>query len=111
MSYAEYEETNRGMQMTDAITIILTSEALAFLNVIPNASPVPVSEQPVRIEEGTDATLWTIDDVAAYLKLHKTQIYNLMNDDGLPSFTIRKTRRFDPAQVRAWVQQQKGTVV
>jgi hypothetical protein len=49
-------------------------------------------------------TLWTADDVAAFLKLSRRAIYSLC---GLPRVELpgngaRPIVRYDPAEVRAW---------
>ncbi|WP_246568538.1 helix-turn-helix transcriptional regulator [Polymorphospora rubra] len=48
--------------------------------------------------------LWTHRETAEFLSISATQLYALNREgDGPPSFKIGKLRRYDPADVRAWL--------
>ena len=54
--------------------------------------------------QGSDDRLWTIDDVSAFLGVHRRTVYRL---PGIPRLRIGGSVRFDPSAVRAWAQAQK----
>ena len=55
-----------------------------------------------RIPRG-DHPLWTVEDVAAYLKASPSWVYKCVADGQLPGLRIRGMLRFLPDQVRAAV--------
>lgn len=57
-------------------------------------------------EEVTAGTLWTVAEVAAYLKTSRSWVYGRIAID-LPCFRVGGLLRFDPAAVRGWVQRQQ----
>ena len=50
--------------------------------------------------------LWTVRDVMAFLQLGRNTVYDLATRGVLPSFRIGSLVRFDPAKIRAWLEQQ-----
>jgi excisionase family DNA binding protein len=46
--------------------------------------------------------LWTVADVARYLKTSKSWVYQATASGRLPSICVGHLRRFDPARIRAW---------
>jgi excisionase family DNA binding protein len=55
--------------------------------------------------------LWTADDVAAYLKVSRSWVYQHAASGDLPCLHVGGLRRFDPAAVRARVRADSGGVV
>lgn len=52
--------------------------------------------------------LWTIDDVAAYLRVTKHTLYHWRTKGyGPPASLMGKHLRYDPDDVRAWWQRQR----
>ncbi len=51
------------------------------------------------VEEG----LWTVADVASYLRLSRSWVYQASAAGTLPCIRIGSALRFTPAAVRAWV--------
>ncbi|MGH9117912.1 MAG: helix-turn-helix domain-containing protein [Acidimicrobiales bacterium] len=49
--------------------------------------------------------LWTIDDVAAFLRVPVTTVYDwrYRGNGGPPAYKIGGTLRFDPDDVRQWL--------
>ena len=64
----------------------------------PTGSPAS-SERPPLAEEGE---LWTVADVARYLKTSRSWVYQATASGRLPSIQVGHLRRFDPATVRRW---------
>ena len=49
-------------------------------------------------------SLWTVADVAAYVRCSKSLIYKLAERGELPSLRIGALLRFEPGAVRAWAR-------
>lgn len=54
-----------------------------------------------------DDRLWTIGDVADYLRVSRAKTYRLVNADGLPGLKIGGSWRFRPSAVREWVAERE----
>jgi excisionase family DNA binding protein len=48
----------------------------------------------------------TVDELAAYLKVHPSTIYRLLRRKGLPGFKIGSDWRFTTASIEEWIQTQ-----
>lgn len=48
--------------------------------------------------------LWSVDEVATFLKLHPQTVYLKARTGELPSVKIGGSRRFRPAEVREWAE-------
>lgn len=48
----------------------------------------------------------TTDEVAEYLRLHKSTIYRLVHE-GLPGFQVGADWRFRRADIERWIDQQR----
>lgn len=62
---------------------------------------------PAPIEEAVTApasTLWTAADVAAYLQISKSWVYQRSAEGELPTLRIRGLVRFDPDEIRAYAR-------
>jgi excisionase family DNA binding protein len=56
--------------------------------------------------------LWTVADVAAFLKVSRSFVYQACAAKTLPHVRIGASLRFDPATLRAWVRgEHAGTKV
>jgi excisionase family DNA binding protein len=49
-----------------------------------------------------DKHLWTVDDVAAFLRVSDSLVYKMAADGRIPSIRICNKRRFMPEQIRQW---------
>jgi excisionase family DNA binding protein len=58
-------------------------------------------------------TLWTVKDVAAYLKLSESWVNKRAADGTLPTLRIGRALRFEPDAIRAWMRGEEcgGAVV
>ncbi|WP_091090610.1 helix-turn-helix domain-containing protein [Nonomuraea wenchangensis] len=54
-----------------------------------------------------DGPLWGVQQVADYLNVSKRWIYREGPGYGLPAFKIGRHLRYKPAEVRAWLTQQR----
>ena len=50
--------------------------------------------------------LLTPQEVANYLDISKSKVYQLMRSQGFPAFRIGKHYRIDPVLLREWVRKQ-----
>lgn len=56
---------------------------------------------------GTVERLWTVEDVAAYLRVPVTTLYQWRyRRVGPRASRVGRYLRYDPAEVRAWVERQ-----
>lgn len=61
---------------------------------------------PLPIPPATSETLWTIDEVAAFLRCTVRHVHNLI-PTGLPHLYLGRLLRFDPEEVRAYLHQKR----
>jgi excisionase family DNA binding protein len=50
--------------------------------------------------------LWTVQDVAQYLRLHPNTIYELIRDNKLPMIRVGKSFRIEPSHLKEFLQSQ-----
>ena len=62
-----------------------------------------MSEQAARPQSG----LWKVEEVAAYLQIHRKDVYELVARSGLPCIRFGRRLRFDPSDVLRWVSARK----
>lgn len=48
--------------------------------------------------------LWTVNDVASYLRVSTSMVYKRAEDGTLPCLRIIGSLRFDPEAIRKWAQ-------
>ncbi len=53
----------------------------------------------------------TVDELAAYLKVHPSTIYRLIRKKGLPGFKIGSDWRFTTASIEKWIGTQPTSSV
>jgi excisionase family DNA binding protein len=56
-----------------------------------------------RIDNELDDCLWTVRDVAEFLKIHPKTIYEWAARGDLPCFRIGNCLRFYPTDIARWV--------
>jgi excisionase family DNA binding protein len=56
--------------------------------------------------ENQHDTLWTAEDVAAFLKTSRSWVYGAAQRGALPSLKIGGLLRFEPAAIRAFIKGQ-----
>ena len=54
-----------------------------------------------------DDQLWTVPDVAKFLRASTSWVYKAAERDQLPSIRIGAMLRFDPTAIRAWLNARK----
>ncbi len=59
--------------------------------------------------EHAERRLWKVQDVARYLAVGKSWVYDRAASGLLPSLHVGGLLRFDPEAVAAWVRQQPST--
>lgn len=52
--------------------------------------------------------LWTVDDVAGYLRASKSYVYKAAEKGLLPCRRVGMLLRFVPGEVRAWVEEARS---
>jgi excisionase family DNA binding protein len=52
--------------------------------------------------------LWTCREAAAALNLSERTLWSLTKAGGLPCVRIGRSVRYDPADIRAWIEAQKS---
>lgn len=52
--------------------------------------------------------IFTLDDVAAYLKVGKRTVYRLAAAKKIPAFKVGGTWRFSRAEIDMWIKQQSN---
>lgn len=53
-------------------------------------------------------TLWTVDDVARFLRLSTSSVYKMAEKKKLPCLHIGTALRFDPTAVKDWATKGVG---
>lgn len=51
------------------------------------------------------AELWTLEEVASYLRVTKKTIYRLLENGGIPATKVGRQWRFDKASIDVWLRQ------
>ena len=67
----------------------------------------PANGPPPKSVQGGAIELWKAADVAAYLRVHPKDVYELTALRGLPCLRIGRRLRFDPGDVLRWVEARK----
>jgi predicted DNA-binding transcriptional regulator AlpA len=64
-------------------------------------------------EQSSNGTLWTVEDVAAYLKTSRSWVYEKSKGkDAIPTMRVGGLLRYAPEDVRAWARgERKSTNV
>ncbi|MGC4120422.1 MAG: helix-turn-helix domain-containing protein [Myxococcales bacterium] len=64
--------------------------------------PEHVNVQPMRQCQHELEPLWTIEDVATYLKASKSWVYHAAQSGRLPSIRVIRNLRFSPEAIKAF---------
>ena len=59
-------------------------------------------------EPNTEAALWTVADIAGFLRVSKSWVYQASTAGTLPCIHIGALLRFDPAGIREWARGESG---
>ena len=62
-----------------------------------------MSEKPLN--EKVDPVIWTVHDVAEYLRMSEAKVYRLVKEQQLPVVRLGKTWRFRKDQLENWLNQ------
>lgn len=74
-------------EVRDEVRRVLAQEGPAF-----KTPPVPAAQ------------LWTVDEVAAFLRMSRSWVYDQAEAGLLPSRQLGRSRRFDPDEVHAFAR-------
>jgi excisionase family DNA binding protein len=58
-------------------------------------------------DNGLDKCLWTVEEVAGFLRIHPKTVYEWVARDELPCFRIGNRLRFSPTELTRWVSARK----
>jgi excisionase family DNA binding protein len=58
-----------------------------------------------------ESELLTVDELAAYLQVHRTTIYHMLKARQLPGFRIGSDWRFDVEEINRWLEAAQKTAV
>ena len=58
--------------------------------------------------KSTVSELWTIEDVADFLKVKTSVVKYWLHTSGIPFLKIGKHYRFDPNDIREWMERHKN---
>jgi excisionase family DNA binding protein len=69
-----------------------------------------VELQAVNLADSLDGrtSALTVSDIAELLNISERQVYKLAAENGIPSFKIGGSVRFDPAAFAAWLRHKMG---
>ena len=68
------------------------------------SSPANTTAPPAPPAASEDDRLWTVRDVARFLSMSPSWVYQASAGGTLPCLRIGAAVRFDPATIRAWVR-------
>jgi excisionase family DNA binding protein len=68
------------------------------------------SNKAVNLADSLDGrtSALTVSDIAELLNISERQVYKLAAENGIPSFKIGGSVRFDPAAFAAWLRHKMG---
>lgn len=75
---------------------------VALLEEHPDLGAAASSDGQLLAREGK---LWTVTDVARYLKTSISWVYQATASGRLPNVRVGHLRRFDPVKIRAWASE------
>jgi excisionase family DNA binding protein len=52
-------------------------------------------------------TMWTVSDIAKTMQVSRIWVYKLVREKKIPFYHIEKCVRFDPGEIRAWLEERK----
>ena len=58
-------------------------------------------------KKNDSSPLMTLQEVAAYLRVHTSTVYRLLNEGKLPAFKFGSDWRFNRENIDAWVKKQQ----
>jgi excisionase family DNA binding protein len=62
-----------------------------------------------RTNEKIDPVLWTVQEVAEYLRVSEAKVYRLIKEQQLPVMRVGKTWRFRKDRLHEWLEQSAVT--
>lgn len=66
-----------------------------------------MAKEPSQKPNEPEKELWTIEDVAAYMRVPVSRVYSLSSR--LPRLKVGRSLRFIPGEIREWVRAQKAS--
>ena len=67
-----------------------------------------ILKSPAKIDEqrsgNQETPLWTVDDVASYLKLKPETVRGLARGEKIPAIKVGRVWRFQQEQIKLWVK-------
>jgi excisionase family DNA binding protein len=54
--------------------------------------------------QGVSDSIMTVDEVAQFLRIHKTTVYRLLKESKIPAFRVGSDWRFNREEIDRWIQ-------
>jgi excisionase family DNA binding protein len=54
--------------------------------------------------QGVIDSIMTVDEVAQFLRIHKTTVYRLLKESKIPAFRVGSDWRFNREEIDRWIQ-------
>jgi predicted DNA-binding transcriptional regulator AlpA len=68
----------------------------------------PITAQaPAERAPHLPVKLLEVNEVASFLQVGRTRVFQLMREEGLPFLKWDRTLRFDPNDIARWLEEQK----
>lgn len=64
-------------------------------------------KQPSPVQPGAIPQLLDINEVARALSVGRTKVYDLINNDGLPSVKVGKAKRVSVVALQRWIDERQ----
>ena len=62
-----------------------------------------------KASQNVDPVLWTVQEVAEYLRVSEAKVYRLIKEQHLPVMRVGKTWRFRQDRLHEWLEQSAET--
>jgi excisionase family DNA binding protein len=69
--------------------------------------PMPSNQEGKMAERETRPTIMTLEEVAKYLRLHKSTVYRMAREGKLPGNKVAGQWRFKKDRLVAWFEEQQ----
>jgi excisionase family DNA binding protein len=63
-----------------------------------------MSKLESRQVPGISGSIMTVDEVAQFLRIHKTTVYRLLKTSKIPAFKVGSDWRFNREEIDRWMQ-------
>ena len=59
--------------------------------------------KPTKVRKGSARSMMTLEEVATYLRLHRSTVYRLAGDGLIPGFKVGNQWRFAKERIDQWM--------